>query len=112
MEALTASARDSFDLILMDVQMPVMSGYDATQAIRAMEQGTHRHIPIVALTAYVMKGDRESCLEAGMDDYLGKPIRPQELAAVLIRWGKPNRSQLAHAAVDAVGDTVPLGQAP
>ena len=66
-----------------------MDGYDATLAIRAAEQGTPRHVPIVALTAHAMKGDREICLKAGMDDYLGKPIRPQELASVLERWGKP-----------------------
>jgi CheY-like chemotaxis protein len=87
-EALAAYRRDAFDLILMDVQMPMMNGYDATRRIRAAERGTDRHIPIVALTAHVMKGDRETCLEAGMDDYLGKPIHPRELAAVLERWGK------------------------
>ena len=88
-QALAAATRDAFDLILMDVQMPVMNGYDATLAIRAAEQGTTRHVPIVALTAHAMKGDREICLKAGMDDYLGKPIRPRELASVLERWGKP-----------------------
>jgi signal transduction histidine kinase/DNA-binding response OmpR family regulator len=88
-EALAAFTRGAFDLILMDVQMPVMDGYDATLAIRAAEQGTLRHVPIVALTAHAMKGDREICLKAGMDDYLGKPIRPLELASVLERWGKP-----------------------
>src|ERR1035437_3025306 len=87
-EALAAFTRAAFDLILMDVQMPVMNGYDATQAIRAAERGTDRHIPIVALTAHAMKGDREICLEARMDDYLGKPIHPQELLAVLERWCK------------------------
>jgi two-component system sensor histidine kinase/response regulator len=88
-EALAAFTRGAFDLILMDVQMPVMDGYGATLAIRAAEQGTPRHVPIVALTAHAMKGDREICLKAGMDDYLGKPIRPRELASVLERWGKP-----------------------
>jgi CheY-like chemotaxis protein len=85
-EALVAFHRQRFDVILMDVQMSVMNGYDATQAIRAAEQGTGRHTPIVALTAHAMKGDREVCLNAGMDDYLAKPIRPQELVAVLERW--------------------------
>jgi CheY-like chemotaxis protein len=88
-EALAAFTRGAFDLILMDVQMPVMDGYGATLAIRAAEQGTGSRVPIVALTAHAMKGDREICLKAGMDDYLGKPIRPRELSAVLERWGKP-----------------------
>jgi PAS domain S-box-containing protein len=85
-EALEALTREAFDLILMDLQMPVMNGYDATQAIRAREGDTGRHTPIVALTAHTMKGDRETCLKAGMDDYLGKPIHPVELAAVVERW--------------------------
>ncbi len=91
-EVLTALARDTFDLILMDVQMPVMNGYDATRVIRTEERDTGRRIPIVALTAYAMKGDREICLEAGMDDYLGKPIHPRELMDVLERWGKPRET--------------------
>jgi CheY-like chemotaxis protein len=86
--ALEALTRDTFDLVLMDVQMPVMNGYDATQAIRAGERNTGRHLPVVALTAHAMKGDRETCLNAGMDDYLGKPIHPIELVAVLERWGR------------------------
>jgi CheY-like chemotaxis protein len=77
--------------------MPVMNGYDAAQAIRAAERGTGRHTPIVALTAHAMKGDRELCLNAGMDDYLAKPIRPQELATVLERWGKPSPKEPAQA---------------
>jgi signal transduction histidine kinase/DNA-binding response OmpR family regulator len=89
LEALAAFTRETFDLIFMDVQMPVMNGYDATHAIRAAEQGTGRHIPIVALTAHAMTSDREICLQAGMDDYLAKPIHPGELITVLQRWGKP-----------------------
>jgi two-component system, sensor histidine kinase and response regulator len=85
-EALALSAQQTFDLILMDVQMPGMNGYEATQAIRLREQGTGRHIPIIALTAHAMKGDREICLDAGMDDYLGKPIHLKELLAMLDRW--------------------------
>ncbi len=85
-QALKAFERETFDLILMDVQMPELNGYDATQAIRAREQGTGTQIPIIALTAHAMKGDREICLEAGMDDYLTKPIGHQELTAALRRW--------------------------
>jgi CheY-like chemotaxis protein len=87
-EALAALTRERFDLILMDLQMPVMNGYDATKAIRAAERAGGRHVPIVALTAHAMKGDRETCLKAGMDDYLGKPIHPMELVAVIERWGR------------------------
>ena len=68
------SGRD-FDLVLMDVMMPEMDGLSATVAIREREQGTDRHLPIVALTANAMDGDREKCLEAGMDGYVSKPIQ-------------------------------------
>ncbi len=85
-EAVGLAQREAFDLILMDVQMPGMDGYEATRAIRAEERRRGGHIPIVALTAHAMKGDREICLAAGMDDYIGKPIRRSELEAVLQRW--------------------------
>jgi signal transduction histidine kinase/ligand-binding sensor domain-containing protein/DNA-binding response OmpR family regulator len=79
-EALNKVAETSFDLVLMDVQMPEMDGLAATQAIRSQEQASSgRHLPIIAMTAYAMEGDRERCLEAGMDDYLAKPIHPAEL---------------------------------
>ncbi len=83
-DAVEAVRGKSFDVVLMDVQMPVMDGLAATAAIREMERGTSRHIPIVAMTAHAMRGDRERCLEAGMDGYLAKPIRSQELYAVLV----------------------------
>jgi CheY-like chemotaxis protein len=108
-EALAALTRDIYDLILMDVQMPVMNGYDATQLIRAGERDTDRHIPIVALTAHAMKGDREICLKAGMDDYLGKPIHPMELVAVFERWGKP-RVRPAHPIDMEADGNLPAGQ--
>ncbi|MCA9069008.1 MAG: response regulator, partial [Planctomycetaceae bacterium] len=68
----------------MDVQMPEMDGLKATQTIRERERGTRRHLPIVAMTAHAMKGDKELCLDAGMDDYIAKPIRPKELLRVLL----------------------------
>ncbi|WP_182865407.1 response regulator [Rhodopirellula sp. JC639] len=74
-----------FDVILMDWQMPVMDGKEATELIRAEEASTGNHIPIVAMTAAAMKGDRERCLQAGMDDYISKPVDPEELAMVLKR---------------------------
>jgi CheY-like chemotaxis protein len=74
-----------FDVILMDVQMPVMSGFEATQRIRESERISGSHIPIVALTAHAISGDRERCLDAGMDDYLSKPIQIHELEAALQR---------------------------
>lgn len=78
-KALEAFSQDNFDLILMDVQMPEMDGLEATKAIRAAEKQTGRHVPIIALTAHAMKGDRERCLEAGMDEYVSKPIFPDTL---------------------------------
>jgi light-regulated signal transduction histidine kinase (bacteriophytochrome)/DNA-binding response OmpR family regulator len=75
------------DLILMDVQMPEMDGYEATRQIRKLEEPTGSHVPIVAMTAHAMAGDRELCLQAGMDDYLTKPIQRRELLGMLARRG-------------------------
>jgi len=78
-----------FDLCLMDMQMPMMDGLEATAAIRRLEeavQGSPRHMPIVAMTAYAMATDREKCLAAGMDDYISKPVRREDLTRVLDRW--------------------------
>lgn len=84
-EALDHTARQDFDIILMDVQMPEMDGLEATQQIREREAATGRHIPIVAMTAQAMKGDRERCLAAGMDAYLSKPIRSQQVLEMIDR---------------------------
>ena len=87
-EAIEALERQVFDLVLMDIQMPEMDGIEATQYIRKTEEVTGRHQPIIAMTALVMKGDRERCLSARMDGYLSKPIRPQELDAILEAYSK------------------------
>ena len=79
MDVLEALAAEDFDIILMDVQMPQMNGFQATAAIREKEKTTGDHIPIIAMTGYAMKGDRQRCLDAGMDAYICKPIRSQEL---------------------------------
>jgi len=85
-QALEAMAKESFDLILMDVQMPEMDGFAATGAIRQQEKASNgKHIPIVAMTARAMKGDRERCLDAGMDDYISKPVHGKELQEVIAR---------------------------
>ena len=87
-QAVKASTHDGFDLVLMDWQMPEMDGFAATAAIRALEaeDSARRHLPIVALTANAMEGDRERCLSAGFDDYLAKPFRQQDLLATVQRW--------------------------
>jgi PAS domain S-box-containing protein len=91
-EALAAIEREHFDLVLMDVQMPEMDGFEATHALRRAEATTGRHLPIIAMTAHAMKGDRERCSAAGMDDYVCKPIQPREL----------------YRAIQAVADTADL----
>jgi two-component system, sensor histidine kinase and response regulator len=87
-EALHMLGKQEFDAVLMDVQMPEMDGLATTAAIRASEQGTARHLPIVAFTAHALTGDRERCLAAGMDAYLSKPVQ--------------NAAQLLQALAEAV----------
>jgi PAS domain S-box-containing protein len=85
-QALAALEKGSFDLVLMDVQMPEMDGFEATAAIREKEKASGNHLPVVAMTAHAMVGDKERCLEAGMDDYITKPIRGEELSELLKRY--------------------------
>jgi signal transduction histidine kinase/ligand-binding sensor domain-containing protein/CheY-like chemotaxis protein len=85
-QAVAAFARQSFDAVLMDVQMPEMDGLEATIEIRERERHTGKRIPIIALTAHTTAADRERCLEAGMDDYIPKPIEPAKLFAAIERW--------------------------
>jgi CheY-like chemotaxis protein len=92
-EAIAAVESDEYDLVLMDVQMPKLDGFEATAAIRAREKDTGRHIPIVAMTAHALKGDRELCLESGMDEYISKPIRAASLFRTIQRVVDPSRFQ-------------------
>ena len=87
--AVDAWRREPFDLVLMDCQMPECDGFDATREIRSLEAGSAAHVPIVALTASTMDGDRDRCMAAGMDDYLTKPFNRSELHALLARWVVP-----------------------
>jgi CheY-like chemotaxis protein len=83
-EAVERSAKEDFDLILMDIQMVEMDGLQATREIRARESDSSTRVPIVAMTANAMKGDQEACLEAGMDGYVSKPFRKVELMDALL----------------------------
>ena len=84
-EALQALSTQRYDAVLMDCQMPDIDGYEATRELRRREDGGH-HTPVIAMTAHAMTGDRERCLDAGMDDYIAKPVRSQTLGEVLGRW--------------------------
>jgi PAS domain S-box-containing protein len=110
--AVEALQRRAFDLVLMDVQMPEMDGFEATQAIRAFgPDAPNQRVPIVAMTAHVMEGDRERCLEAGMDDYLPKPITPPSVTELLERWlpkiglGRERRAKPSLGAIGPRGGT-------
>ncbi len=103
-EALTNSDNKKFDLILMDCQMPEMDGFEATALIREMQRkNTINKIPIIALTANAMKGDKERCLAAGMDDYISKPVQKSTLQNTLSRWLMANKGNNLHATSKKTG---------
>jgi two-component system, sensor histidine kinase and response regulator len=100
-QALKASASGSFDLVPMDVQMPEMHGFEANAAIGAQERATGQHLPIIALTAHALKTDQARCLAAGMDGYLSKPIRPQDLDLLLNQYSANRSGSAVSAKEDA-----------
>ncbi len=108
-EALDLATRERFDVVLMDVQMPLMGGFEATAAIREREKRTGLHLPIIALTAHAMKGDRERSLEAGMDGYVSKPIDArrlfQAIESVVAGGGEPQPDAAADETADERIDT-------
>jgi CheY-like chemotaxis protein len=89
-EAIAALHREAFDMVLMDVQMPEMDGFEATKAIRGDEAGQNKHIPIIAMTAHAMTGDKDRCLAAGMDGYVSKPIRAADLLKLIEQTSQQN----------------------
>ena len=113
LEALAALVSRPYDLVLMDIQMPEMDGLETTSHVRDPKSAVRDHgIPIIALTAAAMKGDRERCLAAGMDDYLTKPLRPEELARMVERWTGVVGGKLPAAAGSAAPASGPVSVAP
>jgi CheY-like chemotaxis protein/HPt (histidine-containing phosphotransfer) domain-containing protein len=116
LEAVEAVSRCTYDAIFMDCQMPDMDGYEATAAIRRRETQGNVHLPIIAMTAHAMQGDREQCRAVGMDDYVTKPVTSDILLAVLREWVQPSRSPAVpvdpSAAALRASPTAPLQVAP
>ncbi len=112
-EALAMLQTQTFDIVLMDCHMPVMDGYQATASLRQRELTGDRHVPVVALTANAMLGDREQCIAVGMDDYLAKPYTRAQLEQVLNRWLPPQKETAAEAvAAEAVAAARPTALPP
>lgn len=107
-EAIAAMEQTAYDIVLMDCQMPLMDGYEATAEIRRIEACTLKHTPIVAMTANALEGDREHCLAAGMDDYLSKPVKIDALQTVLDRWLIPAGAESVAAMQDPLNPNVRL----
>ena len=106
-EAVSKMSEDRFDLAFMDIQMPEMDGFDATAAVRSHEARSGRRTPIVAMTAHALKGDREACMKAGMDDYVTKPIKIDVLREVIARWVDPSDKQISESVVTVTGEAMP-----
>jgi two-component system, sensor histidine kinase and response regulator len=101
-EALAVLEREDFDLVLMDVQMPEMSGLEAAERIREKEGSSGRRLPIVAMTASAMLGDEEKCLQAGMDGYISKPVRAEELAALVETYTSGTSGAMKSSAITPI----------
>jgi CheY-like chemotaxis protein/HPt (histidine-containing phosphotransfer) domain-containing protein len=100
LEAVEAVRSKVYDLIFMDVQMPEMDGFEAAQTIRKMEQSGEmvgRHVPMIAMTAHALHGDRQRCMDAGMDDYISKPLDPRKVFQAIDRWGAEDRTSSVKA---------------
>jgi PAS domain S-box-containing protein len=104
-EAFETVIEDEYDVVLMDVQMPVMDGYEATRRIREWESNTQSSIPIIAMTAHAMKGDEEKSLEAGMNDHITKPIDPDRLVKTLLKWIVPRKGLIRSQQMNAVSES-------
>jgi two-component system sensor histidine kinase/response regulator len=112
LQAVEAWSRLPFDVVLMDVQMPVMSGFEAVAEIRRTEAGTGRHTPIIAMTAHAMESDRRKCLEAGMDDYVTKPIDTARLFAAIEQVAAPSTNAPPSLAAPEPATTTPVASQP
>jgi CheY-like chemotaxis protein len=109
LEAIEALGHIPYDLVLMDLQMPVMDGLEATRRIRdASSQVLDRRIPVIAMTANAMQGDREICLQAGMDDYVAKPVKSETLAKTLARWLPRADAEVSSAGLAERGSIDPV----
>ncbi len=107
-EALEAVAGTRFDVVLMDVQMPEMDGLEATRRIRDAESDSDRRLPVIAMTAHAMSGDRERCLEAGMDGYVSKPVKASDLVREILRVLDKGSSRLDSTRVLPVNEKDPV----
>ncbi len=107
-DAVALSGKQEFDIILMDVQMPNLDGLEATRCIRSREAETGRHMPVIALTAHAMKGDRERCLQAGMDAYVAKPVQKQELLHIMYQYSARTENRFLAVSEKSTDSALPV----